>query len=96
MGSDESAWRNGWKDWVDRVCGSLNFGRRLLVLTNATSWKASIATYTTSGVSIILGGLTSHFQLAGEKSYTDADNVGASDRSLRAAMGEGILGTCYN
>jgi len=67
--------RNGWmneeltKDWVKRVWGSLNFGRRLLV------WDAykchimdSVRSYvdkqTNSDVSVIPGGLTSHLQPA--------------------------------
>ena len=38
------------KDWVDRVWGSLNFGRRLLVWDayKCQSWIASRATYTTT------------------------------------------------
>ena len=67
--------KNGWmneeltKDWVKRVWGSLNFGRRLLVwdaykchITDGV--RSCVDKQTNTDVSIIPGGLTSHLQPA--------------------------------
>ena len=67
--------RNGWmnedlpKDSVDRVWGSLNFGRCLLVWDAyicliMDSIESHVHNHTNSDISIIPGGLTSHLQLA--------------------------------
>ena len=67
--------RNRWmneeltKDWVKRVWGSLNFGRRLLVWDAykchiTAEVRSCVNTQTNTDVSIIPGGLTSHLQPA--------------------------------
>ena len=67
--------KNGWmnealtKDWINRVWGALNFGRRLLVWDAykchiTASVRSCVDKQTNSDVSIIPGGLTSHLQPA--------------------------------
>ena len=67
--------KNGWmneeltKDWVKRVWGSLNFGRRLLVWDAyrchiMTEVRSYVNRQTNTDVSVIPGGLTSHLQPA--------------------------------
>ena len=67
--------KNGWineeltKDWVKRVWGSLNFGRRLLVWDAyrchiMTEVRSYVNRQINTDVSIIPGGLTSHLQPA--------------------------------
>ena len=67
--------KNGWmneeltKDWLKRVWGSLNFGRRLLVwdayMCHITAdVRSCVDKQTNTDVSVIPGGLTSHLQPA--------------------------------
>ena len=67
--------KNGWmneeltKDWVKRVWGSLNFGRRLLVWDAyrchiMTEVRRYVNRQTNTDVSVIPGGLTSHLHPA--------------------------------
>ena len=67
--------KNGWmneeltKDWVKRVWGSLNFGRRLLMWDAykchiTLEVRSYVNRHTNTDVSVIPGGLTSHLQPA--------------------------------